>query len=89
MDASDLCAQGQESLRPQNLDTGTRQSGVEALHDSGIIHTDLKPENAMINCKDGKCHVAHSLVRAVSHAFKPVRVMTQFRAVNRAGVSLA
>ncbi|CAE7859711.1 Chek2 [Symbiodinium microadriaticum] len=29
--------------------------GVEALHSSGIIHTDLKPENAMLSCRDGKC----------------------------------
>mmetsp|Transcript_29383 Transcript_29383/g.69973 ORF Transcript_29383/g.69973 Transcript_29383/m.69973 type:complete len:445 (+) Transcript_29383:97-1431(+) len=29
--------------------------GVAALHSSGIIHTDLKPENAMLSCRDGKC----------------------------------
>ena len=28
-----------------------RHAGVEALHANGIIHTDLKLENAMINCQ--------------------------------------
>ncbi|CAE7589047.1 mek1 [Symbiodinium sp. CCMP2456] len=29
--------------------------GVEALHSRGIIHTDLKLENTMLSCRDGKC----------------------------------
>jgi len=29
--------------------------GVDALHSRGIIHTDIKLENAMLSCREGEC----------------------------------
>ena len=34
-------------------------AGVEALHEqSGMLHTDLKLENVMLNCRGDKCYAA-------------------------------
>ena len=32
--------------------------GVDALHGQGMIHTDLKPENIMFNCEEGRVELA-------------------------------
>ena len=33
----------------------TFAGGVDALHSRGIIHTDIKLENAMLSCREGEC----------------------------------
>ncbi|CAE7341879.1 SAK [Symbiodinium pilosum] len=32
--------------------------GVDAMHEKGMLHTDLKLENAMLHCQDKKCFAA-------------------------------